>query len=1126
MCGIDSKLSNAEFVNFISQYDIACLSETFLTKDLDTSIFKDHVEYASKAKKLSHHGRYSGGATILVRKHLSKFVDRVAINVDNFVALKLDKKLMGTEKDVVLISLYIPPYDSNYWKMAQDGHGIELLEKCVLDLHDSLGDFLLLICGDFNARTADRNINFSLSDDIEPANVDNLCDLVKRKSQDTVVNHFGEQLLEFCNIFDCLLLNGLSRFNFDDSFTYVSENGSSVVDYYVCSFEMFTKLAMASLTIKDMVESDHLPVGLSIYIDRDNAFPSQPRGACNQKSVYMDKLIWQRERETEFRENISLENNVEQLNLASSNLETNVEDALLLFNDCIKNAAQCMVRKCNVSGNRKNAVWYDQECKEAKVNCRKKLKSFRKCMKDATRRKMYVDSRKQYKSIVKQKKQEFRKNTADLLKNSLNNSEVFWKELRKIGGCKKSTLSDVISLEDWYEHFKNVYKQCEERVNDDSIPENDMEDEKDHRLNAAITKDEVRKAVMNLNSGKAGGTDGIVPEMLKCGGDAVIEFLTKLFNKIFDSGIYPNEWAKAIVVPIFKKGDANQPDNYRGISLINTACKCYTSILNKRLYSWLEESEIILENQAGFRRNYSTSDQIFNLYTVIQKCMNKSGQKVYIAFVDFKKAFDSVNHEKLLEAVYKEGVRGKFFGALKVMYESLVSCVRVNHELSDIFECPVGVRQGCVLSPTLFSLFINELANYISENGVHGVQLLPNLLELFILLFADDVTLISTTPGGLQAQLNSLKLCCDKLKLTVNKDKTKVMVFRKGGFLGDREKWFFEGSPIEVVNKYCYLGFTFTTMLSFNLGTSHLVAKGKKAVYLICRAFQNCREMSPETFFRIFDSKVQSILLYSSEIWGYQRLECIEKVHMLACKRFLGVPLKTPNKMVYGELGRFPLYINSTVRCLKYWFRLLQMDPQRLPKQAYAMLILQDQNGKRCWATEIRELLFRTGFGFVWMNQGVQDIGGFLKVVKQRLLDMFMQEWSSTIRNKERYIMYSIIKDDFGKAAYIQDVSIYCFRVAMSQIRFGVLPINNNMNRYGENPRSSMCHFCQNQIEDEKHFMFACPLYTDLRNIFLENYESHQLYRMIEGKHIGLSRSVAKYIFHAIKRRQQFIDNN
>ena len=93
----------------------------------------------------------------------------------------------------------------------------------------------------------------------------------------------------------------------------------------------------------------------------------------------------------------------------------------------------------------------------------------------------------------------------------------------------------------------------------------------------------------------------------------------------------------------------------------------------------------------------------------------------------------------------------------------------------------------------------------------------------------------------------------------MNKQKTKIMVFRKGGYLAARERWFFEGDELEVVNKYCYLGFTFTTMLSFNIGTSHLVAKGKKAVYLLCRAFQNCKDMSPETFFRIFNSKVQSV---------------------------------------------------------------------------------------------------------------------------------------------------------------------------------------------------------------------------------------------------------------------------
>ena len=137
--------------------------------------------------------------------------------------------------------------------------------------------------------------------------------------------------------------------------------------------------------------------------------------------------------------------------------------------------------------------------------------------------------------------------------------------------------------------------------------------------------------------------------------------------------------------------------------------------------------------QAGFFRNYSTTDQIFNLYAIAQKCLNKKGQKLYVAFVDFKKAFDSVHHDKLLQAMQKEGVQGKFFASIKSVYDSLLSCVRANGEYSDFFDCPVGVRQGCVLSPTIVSLFINQLANHITETGRHGIQLLSGLVELFIL---------------------------------------------------------------------------------------------------------------------------------------------------------------------------------------------------------------------------------------------------------------------------------------------------------------------------------------------------------------------------------------------------------
>ena len=186
-------------------------------------------------------------------------------------------------------------------------------------------------------------------------------------------------------------------------------------------------------------------------------------------------------------------------------------------------------------------------------------------------------------------------------------------------------------------------------------------------------------------------------------------------------------------------------------------------------------------------------------------------------------------------------------------------------------------------------------------------------------------------------------------------------MFRKDGYLSKREQWFYEGKAIEVVNSYTYLGFTFTTMLSAKHGTNHLVTKGRKAVYhIMWRAYTKCKEMSQNTFFKIFDSKVQSILLYSSEIWGLQRLDSIEK----ACKRYLGVPIKTPNKMIYGELGR-SLFVNSNIRCIKYWLRILQMEQNWLPKQAYQMLLLMDEMGKKINAGQLESEKFWVELVFI-----------------------------------------------------------------------------------------------------------------------------------------------------------------
>lgn len=615
-----------------------------------------------------------------------------------------------------------------------------------------------------------------------------------------------------------------------------------------------------------------------------------------------------------------------------------------------------------------------------------------------------------------------------------------------------------------------------------------------------------------------------MPEMLKTSGDFSVAFLTKLFNALFDQGIYPDEWTKAIIVPIYKKGDKTMTENYRGISLLSLISKCYTAILNKRLVHWIEDNSKLTESQAGFRRGYSTFDHIFTLHAIVEKCLSKRGGKLYACYVDLKLAFDSVQREPLFDILTKNGLHGKFVNALKAIYSSVLSCVRVEDRLTEFFDCPIGLRQGCCLSPILFSIFINEIASSVDGRGRHGIQLLPDLVELFILLFADDIVLLSDTARGLQNQIDILHEACTKLFLNINKDKTKVMVFRKGGFLGKNEKWTLDGSELEVVNEYKYLGYVFTTKMSLNKGVDAQAVKGKRASVECVKSISKLNDISKSCFFRIFDSQVQPVLLYASEVWGLHRLDNIEKVHTFAIKRFLKVPLKLPNKFVYGEVGRYPLFVNSALRCIKYWLKLLRMDMSRLPRQAYQMLLKIDERGKTCWVTNVKNTLFSVGFGYAWYNQGVGSEPSFISMFKQRLMDNYLQEWNSSVSAKEIYSTYRVFKMEFGSERYFEFLDIRCFRDCLVKLRLGVLPLNGSSFKlmFG-NTGNKTCVFCNN-IETEHHFIHVCGLYHDIRIKYLTGL--HQPYTdVLREGYIGKVRKLSLFVFYAIRRRGEFVED-
>ena len=160
-------------------------------------------------------------------------------------------------------------------------------------------------------------------------------------------------------------------------------------------------------------------------------------------------------------------------------------------------------------------------------------------------------------------------------------------------------------------------------------------------------------AIRKLKLGKSAGPDGLIAEFFRYSGELTVCFLVKLFNSLFDKGIYPNSWTESIIIPLFKKGDANDVNNYRGISLSNISSKLYSSIINSRLQEWISRNDITGEHQAGFKNDYSTTDHIFTLMAAVQKQFSRD-KKLYVAFVDFEKAFDSISRKLLWPIILKE----------------------------------------------------------------------------------------------------------------------------------------------------------------------------------------------------------------------------------------------------------------------------------------------------------------------------------------------------------------------------------------------------------------------------------------------------------------------------------------
>jgi len=540
----------------------------------------------------------------------------------------------------------------------------------------------------------------------------------------------------------------------------------------------------------------------------------------------------------------------------------------------------------------------------------------------------------------------------------------------KSGRCL--TENDKIH-ERWTEYCKELYNH--EIKGDPNVlnsPEETTED------NYPILREEVEAAIKSLKKGKSAGVDNIPAELIQGGGETAITILTQICNKIWETGEWPTSWTKSLVITLPKKGNLQQCQNYRTISLISHPSKVMLKIILNRLKTQAEQ--IIAEEQAGFRAGRSTTEQIFNLRILCEK-YNQHQQDLYHVFIDFKKAFDRVWHAALWATMRKYNISANLIRVIEHLYNKATSAVLFNGTTGEWFRTSVGVRQGCLLSPILFNIFLERIMTDALEHHTGTVSIGGRTITN--LRFADDIDGLAGNEQELENLVKALDGTATSYGMEISAEKTKLMTNNNKGICREIKA---NGKKLETVETFKYLGSTITDegskqeLLVRSAQTSAALTKLKPV--------WSDGNISLKSKVRLMRSLVLSIFLYACETWtltaDLQRR--IQAMEMRCFRKILGISYKdqisneTVRATIRQATGSFEELLTIVKKRKLRWYGHVSRT------SGLAKTILQGTvNGgrkrgkqKKRWADNIKEW---TGLDFAKSQRAVEDRKGWRVIV-------------------------------------------------------------------------------------------------------------------------------------------------
>ncbi len=395
---------------------------------------------------------------------------------------------------------------------------------------------------------------------------------------------------------------------------------------------------------------------------------------------------------------------------------------------------------------------------------------------------------------------------------------------------------------------------------------------------APFLMSEMECALVSMSSGKSTGIDGVATEMLQAMDKEAKQRILELLNEVYETGDMPEDFIKSIFIAIPKKPNSTECKDHRTIALIAHTAKLLLKMITARIKTKLED--VIAVEQFGFRKGVGTREAIFALRTICERAIQVQ-QDLYLCFIDYEKAFDRVQHSKMMEILKTQEIGKNNFKCISNLYWLQKAAVKVEEDIADWTSIERGVRQGCVLSPLLFNLYAEMV---IRESAIQQLGIKIGGRNICNVRYADDTVLIAGSREDLQEMLNRINKTSEEYGLRLNLRKTKAMKVSKKnikvGTLQRSVKLRCDGEDIEEVASFQYLGSVVTNDGRCQQEVKTRIAKAKNQFNRM-RKFLCNRKISLELRKRIMKCYVWSVLLYGVETWtlnedSYRRLKSFE----------------------------------------------------------------------------------------------------------------------------------------------------------------------------------------------------------------------------------------------------------